>query len=218
MLSHSVASDSLWPHWLQPARLLCSWVSPGKNTGVNNHFLLQRIFPTQGLNLGLLHCRWILYPLSYQGEVQIVGKLTNSKEISPHCFCFLDRFSPLFGSVPSHSEKGGTWFPTSPLGQIFPSFLLPRNNPSLWCCKSQQVYNSLSHLNEAASFALYFLLAFLPTVWPHSPEPRLYLVGIHKPVSHGFLKATGHLPTSSGEDSQYHWSSESQLFSLPRVI
>ena len=128
MLSHSVASDSLWPHWIQPARLLSSWVSPGKNTGVSNHFLFQRIFPTQGLNLGLLHCRWILYPPSYQGEVQIVGKLTNSKEISPHCFCFLDRFSPLFESVPSHSEKGGTWFPTSPLGQIFHLFV-PQEQP-----------------------------------------------------------------------------------------
>ena len=34
-----------------------SWDSPGKNTGVGSHTLLQGIFPTQGLNLGLLHCR-----------------------------------------------------------------------------------------------------------------------------------------------------------------
>ena len=42
--------------------------SPGKNTGVGCHFLLQGIFPTQGLNLHLLcflYCRWILYPLSH---------------------------------------------------------------------------------------------------------------------------------------------------------
>ena len=44
------------------------WDSPGKNTGVDCHSLLQRIFPTQGLNPGLLHCRQILYHLSY-GEV-----------------------------------------------------------------------------------------------------------------------------------------------------
>ena len=37
--------------------------SPGKNTGMGCHFLLQRNFPTQGLNLGLLHCRQILYHL-----------------------------------------------------------------------------------------------------------------------------------------------------------
>ena len=38
--------------------------SQGKNTGVGCHVLLQQIFPTQGLNPGLLHCRWILYLLS----------------------------------------------------------------------------------------------------------------------------------------------------------
>ena len=36
----------------------------GKNTGVGCHFLFQGIFPTQGLNLGLAHCRQMLYPLS----------------------------------------------------------------------------------------------------------------------------------------------------------
>ena len=42
--------------------------SPGKNTRVGCHALLQGIFPTQGLNSGLSHCRWILYYLSYQGS------------------------------------------------------------------------------------------------------------------------------------------------------
>ena len=42
--------------------------SPGKNTGVGCHALLQGIFPTQGLNPGLPHCRQILYHLSYQGK------------------------------------------------------------------------------------------------------------------------------------------------------
>ena len=37
----SVVSDSLWPHGLKPARLLCPWDFPGKNTGVGCHFLLQ---------------------------------------------------------------------------------------------------------------------------------------------------------------------------------
>ena len=49
---------------LQPARLLCPWNSPGKNTRVGCYFLLQGIFPTQGSNpclLYLLHCRQILY-------------------------------------------------------------------------------------------------------------------------------------------------------------
>ena len=42
--------------------------SPGKNTGVGCHALLQGIFPTQGSNPSLPHCRWILYHLSHQGS------------------------------------------------------------------------------------------------------------------------------------------------------
>ena len=41
---------TLRPHGLYPARLLCPWDSPGKNTGMGCHSLLQRIFPTQGSN------------------------------------------------------------------------------------------------------------------------------------------------------------------------
>ena len=70
VLSHSVVSDSLQPdgHGLQPTRLLCPWDSLGKNTGVGCRTLLQGSFPTQGSNLGLPHCRWIFYYLSYQGS------------------------------------------------------------------------------------------------------------------------------------------------------
>ena len=64
MLTRSVLSNSLQPHGLWPARLLSPWDFPGKNTGVGWHFLLQGIFPTQGLNshfLWLLCWRHILY-------------------------------------------------------------------------------------------------------------------------------------------------------------
>ena len=50
-----VMSDSLQPYGLYPARFLCPWDSPGKNTGVGGHTLLQGIFPTQGSNPYLLH-------------------------------------------------------------------------------------------------------------------------------------------------------------------
>ena len=43
-------SDSLQPHGLQPARLLCPWDIPGKNIGVGCHFLFQEILPIQGSN------------------------------------------------------------------------------------------------------------------------------------------------------------------------
>ena len=47
------------------AQLLCPWDFPGKNTGVDCHFLLQGIFLMQGSDPGLLHYRWILYYLSH---------------------------------------------------------------------------------------------------------------------------------------------------------
>ena len=51
----SVVSDSLQPYGVQAVRLLCPWISPGKNTGVGCHAPLQGIFPTQGSNPCLLH-------------------------------------------------------------------------------------------------------------------------------------------------------------------
>ena len=77
--SHSVVSNSLRPHVLWPARLLCPWNSPGKNPVVGCHFLLQGTFSTQVSNLGLLcllHCRRILYHLSQQGS-GILNKMTS---------------------------------------------------------------------------------------------------------------------------------------------
>ena len=61
--NHSIESDSLRSHGLHP---------PGQNTGVGSLSLLQGIFPTQGLNPGLPHCRQILYPLSHQGSPRIL--------------------------------------------------------------------------------------------------------------------------------------------------
>ena len=58
----SVVSDSLQPHGLQPTKFLHPWDSPGKNTGVGCHALLQGIFLTQASDSGLWHCRPILYP------------------------------------------------------------------------------------------------------------------------------------------------------------
>ena len=63
--SRSVMSDSLRPHGL-PIRLLRPWDFLGKSAGVDCHFLLQGIFPTQELNPGLPHCRQTLYCLSHQ--------------------------------------------------------------------------------------------------------------------------------------------------------
>ena len=55
-------------HGLLSTRFLCPQNSPGKNTGADCHFLLQGLFLTQWLNLGVLYCREILYGLSHQGS------------------------------------------------------------------------------------------------------------------------------------------------------
>ena len=61
--SRSVVSNSLGPHGLYSP-----WNSLGQSTRVGSRALLQRIFPTQGLNPGLLHCRQILYQLNHKGS------------------------------------------------------------------------------------------------------------------------------------------------------
>ena len=67
VLSHSVVSDSATP-WTSPPGSSVHGDSPGKNTGVGCHAFLQGNFPTQGLNPGLLHCRWILLPAELPGK------------------------------------------------------------------------------------------------------------------------------------------------------
>ena len=62
--SHSVVSNSLQPHGPYSP-----WNSPGQNSGMSSLSLLQGIFPTQGLNPGLPHCRWIL---SHKGSPSIL--------------------------------------------------------------------------------------------------------------------------------------------------
>ena len=111
--SRSVVSDSLRPRGLQPARLLHPWDFPGKSTGVGGHFLLQGIFPMQGLNPGLPHCRWTNLPdttlnerswiwkvllgdliyLKYKDRLSLVGGVARRKQELPSAmvvmFCFL---------------------------------------------------------------------------------------------------------------------------------
>ena len=65
--SCSVVSNSLRPHGLYSPRN-----SPGQNTGVGSLSLLQGIFPTQGSNPGLPHCRQIFYQLSHKVSPRIL--------------------------------------------------------------------------------------------------------------------------------------------------
>ena len=77
LFSCKVMSDSLRPHGLyNPSN------SPGQNTGVGSHSLLQ-IFPTQGLNPGLPHCRQILYQLSHKRSPRILEWVAYPFSIGP---------------------------------------------------------------------------------------------------------------------------------------
>ena len=75
----------LWSHvaWTH----LCQWDSLGKNIGVGCHFLLQGNFQTQELNPSLLHCRQMLYQLSYMGSLRYIYYLDWVNSIMDICLC-----------------------------------------------------------------------------------------------------------------------------------
>ena len=91
-------SDSLLPYGLEPARLRSPWDSPGRNTGVGCHALLQGIFLTQRSNPPLLHLRhwqmvsFPLVPLSRLG----VGAITEITFPSDDSHCLHNTAPPIF--------------------------------------------------------------------------------------------------------------------------
>ena len=58
-----------------------TWKFLGQNIGVGNLSPLQGIFPTQGLNSGLPHCRRILYQLSYKGSLRILKPIPSPGDL-----------------------------------------------------------------------------------------------------------------------------------------
>ena len=100
-VSRSVMSDSLQPHELQPARLLCPWNSQGKNTWVGCHSLLQGIFPCQfsfTINnfLGLL----------FHTSTQILNPLFIHWSIFPFQYNCRQQFAPLLNALSYISLTG----------------------------------------------------------------------------------------------------------------
>ena len=80
-VSHSVMSDSLWPYRLWPTRLLCPLNYPSKNTRADYHAFLQGIFPTQGSNPSLLHCKADSLPPELPGKPFILVGIPQSEEL-----------------------------------------------------------------------------------------------------------------------------------------
>ena len=88
MLSHVLLFAT---PWTVAAQAPLSMNSPGLNTGVGSPSLLQGIFPTQGSNPGLLHCRQMLYCLSHEGSTSLCFNLIqlNSPHPSEHLLYIL---------------------------------------------------------------------------------------------------------------------------------
>ena len=84
-----------------------------KNIGPGSLSLLQGIFPNQGSNPGLLHCRWILYQLSYEGSPHLFYSCWNLTQ-HPKCYLFLEPFLNCL-----HSDWSS--FPSEPPLRLFPS-------------------------------------------------------------------------------------------------
>ena len=83
-----------WLHGLQPTRLLCPWDSSGKNTGVVCHFILQKIFWTQGLNSGLQHWQADSSPLSHVKSLRECIKILQQEGKLTKQLCYPVLFLP----------------------------------------------------------------------------------------------------------------------------
>ena len=110
---------------LQADSSLCEPQGKPKNTGVSRLSLLQRIFPSQESNQGLLHCRRILYQLSYKGSPST-------------CQCKRHGFSPWSRKIPGAVE------------QLSPCDLEPWSCNYLNPCTLEPVLHKRSHPSEKA--------------------------------------------------------------------
>ena len=121
---------------LQSCGLYSPWNSLGQNTGVGSLSLLQGIFPTQGSNPGLPHCRQILYQLSHKGSPRILEweayPFSNGsswpRKLNQHllhCRRILYQLSYQGGPV-------GQFNQTSPFPLMLPLSNLPSTDPSLF--------------------------------------------------------------------------------------
>ena len=138
-------SDSLRPHGLYSP-----WNSPGQNIGVGSLSLLQGIFPAQGSNSGLLHCRWILYRLSHKGsprKLEWVAYPFSSRSSWPRnrtgVYCIAGRFFSNWDirEEPSYSCNSSS----NAFGFIASKPLLVTLPGMLW---NSFVWNALSSLGQ----------------------------------------------------------------------
>ena len=123
-------SDFFATPWTLHGLYLCPWNSPGQNTGVSCHALLQGIFPTQGSNPGLLHCRQMLYHLGHQGSQNHVSPLLRTTPAPGFQFSSVQfSHSVMSDSLRPHDLQHTRPPCPSPTPQVYPN-----SRPlSRWC-------------------------------------------------------------------------------------
>ena len=154
----SAVSDSLWPHGLQPTRLLCPWDSPGKNPGVGCHFLFWgSSWPRDQTRISqdsYLLCKWILYHWA-TWEAPSVSQFTSVQFISVAQWCptLCDPMNCSTPGLPVHHQSrsslkthvhrvGDAIQPSHPLSSPSP----PAPNPS----QHQSLFQWLNSSHEVA--------------------------------------------------------------------
>ena len=178
VFSCSVVSNSLWPHGLYPARLLCPQDFLGKNTGVGCHFLLQGIFPTQGSNLSLLrllHWPADSLPLRRLGSPSFPtlsnilswgerrGVPKQLSEVTNEISFFNCQYELMTGCVSSHCSLFDTYYypilsQEKPIYQIF----LPEKSATFQFMGDGKTPPTISPMEEAKRQMCSFILV---SVW-----------------------------------------------------
>ena len=142
--SCSVVSDSLPSHGLYPTGLLCSWNSPGKNTEVGSHSLLQEIFPTP--EMGLLYCRWILYHLSHH---EIFSKSCATYNFTYNLFIqFLSWCLGRWISINICCMNKGSSITHGNLVNVYQELLEPESESETWLWKCWVILKNWRHTKE----------------------------------------------------------------------
>ena len=138
-----------------------SWNSPGKNTGVGSLSLLQGIFQAQGLNPGLLHCRWILYQMSTREALKMVVQFSS---VTQSCPTLCDPMNCSMPGLPVHHQLPDSiqthvhWVsdaiqPSHPLSSPSPDLNLSQHQGLFkWVSSSHQVAKVLELQFKQPSF------------------------------------------------------------------
>ena len=135
-------SNFLQPHGLKPARLLCAWNFPGRNTGVGYNFLLHGLFLTQGLNPHLLHWQEGPLPLAPPGKTSV-----HFSSVTQSCLTLCDPMDCSMPDFPVHHQLQSllkltsieSVMPSSHLILCCPILLLPSIFPSIRVFSNSQV-------------------------------------------------------------------------------